>query len=66
MVYVFNCPVCNKDWDIDIPMDKYDDLKNKQHCPWCKSIIIRRIEWNGPASINGGYEAVAGRAQWQQ
>lgn len=53
MNYVFNCPVCNKDWDIDIPMNKYDEQKNKQFCPWCKSKITRRIEWTGTATGSG-------------
>lgn len=53
MNYVFNCPVCNKDLDVDIPMDKYSELKDKQYCPLCKGHITRKIEWTGTATGNG-------------
>ena len=49
----------------DIPIDKYDRLKNFQVCSKCGEEMIRIIEWTGPANNLGGYSAVAGRASWQ-
>lgn len=65
MIYQFYCAKCNKDFDVDIPMSEYDKEKTGQKCPDCNGPIRRVIQWEGPASINGGYEAVAGRAKWQ-
>lgn len=52
--------------ELDIPIEKYMDLKDKQRCPFCHKKLERVLEWTGTATINGGYEAVAGRAKWQQ
>ena len=65
MQYKFYCVNCDKDLFIDILMSEYDKEKSNQTCPVCKGPLRRVIEWNGPATINGGYEAVAGRAKWQ-
>ena len=65
MEYTFHCSKCNKDLEIELPMDKYTELKNSQRCPVCNSQLERKIEWTGSASINGGYEAVAGKGAWQ-
>lgn len=65
MTYQFYCDACKKDFDVDIPIAEYDVEKTNQTCPICKGPIRRVIIWNGPASINGGYEAEAGRAKWQ-
>ena len=59
MKYKFQCPTCNKTFDIDIPMAEYDNLKDKQLCPVClaldsNQVLLKRIiEWNGIASGNG-------------
>ena len=53
MIYKFHCSNCNIDHDLDIPIDKYMDLKEKQFCPFCKKKLIRVIEWNGTASGYG-------------
>ena len=53
MIYIFECPICNKDWDLDIPMKDYDLQKEKQYCPWCKSKLFRKIEWTGVAEGKG-------------
>ena len=65
MIYTFYCKNCNMEHELDIPIEKYTDLKDKQKCPSCSRKLERVIEWSGPATINGGYEAVAGRAKWQ-
>lgn len=65
MEYVFTCEHCKKKYTIEIPIEKYDDEKYVQHCPKCGALLKRKIEWNGSATINGGYESVAGRANWQ-
>ena len=59
MKYAFQCPTCNKTFDIDIPMAEYDNLKDKQLCPVClaldsNQVLLKRvIEWNGIASGSG-------------
>ena len=65
MEYKFYCPKCDKESLVEIPLKDYDDAKYNQTCKVCNGPIRRVIEWNGPASINGGYEAVAGKAKWQ-
>lgn len=53
MVYSFVCPKCGAQFDIDIPIVEYDELKNKQTCVYCNSILNRKIEWTGTATGNG-------------
>lgn len=54
MTYKFSCNTCKKTFDIDIPMAEYDSLKDKQLCPVCLAVLLKRvIEWNGIASGNG-------------
>jgi len=54
MLYRFFCEYCNNnDIEIDIPMNDYDKLKDKQVCPECNGKIKRFIEWNGIAEGNG-------------
>lgn len=65
MIYTFRCPECLKEFPIEIPINEYDKLKNSQRCYYCGGPLKRVIEWTGPATINGGYEAVAGKAKWQ-
>lgn len=65
MEYLFCCSKCGKRYYIEIPMERYDNDKNIQHCPRCDVLLERVLEWNGSATINGGYESVAGRANWQ-
>lgn len=65
MEYKFSCSKCKKNYIIEIPIERYSAEKNIQHCPRCNTLLNRVLEWNGPATINGGYEAVAGKAKWQ-
>ena len=65
MEYKFYCIKCKKDYLIDIPINEYDKEKSNQFCSKCSTPLRRVLEWNGPASINGGYEAVGGKAKWQ-
>lgn len=65
MNYPFKCPKCFFEVDIEIPMKDYSQLKDKQVCYKCGCKLERVIQWEGPATINGGYEAVAGKASWQ-
>ena len=66
MIYKFYCETCDMEHELDIPMDKYTDLKDKQKCPHCKNKLNRIIEWEGPCDMNGGgYEGIGGRAKWQ-
>lgn len=65
MTYTFKCPVCGAVRVVEIPISKYDTEKTKQFCTKCNKKMERVLEWDGPASINGGYEAVAGKASWQ-
>lgn len=65
MIYDFDCIICKKEIEVEIPISNYDKEKDKQKCPVCNSILKRKLEWKGPATINGGYEAIGGRAKWQ-
>ena len=51
--YTFCCTVCNKSFEIDIPMKDYDKEKNNQVCPECKGKLDRIIEWHGIAIGSG-------------
>lgn len=53
LYYTFHCNYCNVDTDLEIPISKYDELKNKQKCPFCKKEIHRKIEWTGTATGYG-------------
>ena len=59
MNYKFKCPVCRSTINIDIPIEDYDNQKDKQICPVCyavdsNQVLLKRvIEWTGIASGNG-------------
>lgn len=65
MTYTFKCPACGAVRAVEMPIFKYDTEKTRQFCIKCNNKMERVLEWDGPASINGGYEAVAGKASWQ-
>ena len=52
MKYLFKCKCGHKE-ELDIPMDKYDSLKDKQFCVLCRGKMNRVIEWTGVASGYG-------------
>lgn len=53
MNYKFYCKTCNMEHELDIPIEKYIDLKDKQKCPYCKKKLERIIEWTGVATGSG-------------
>lgn len=53
MIYKFRCPTCDMEHELDIPIAKYMDLKDKQRCPFCKKKLERVIEWSGVATGSG-------------
>lgn len=53
MDYNFYCKKCNKNHEIDIPMNEYSKVKNDQKCPDCNEKLERVIEWQGVASGKG-------------
>lgn len=59
MKYEFRCPVCRSTINIDMPIEDYDNQKDKQICPICyavdsNQVLLKRvIEWSGIASGNG-------------
>lgn len=65
MEYLFCCDKCKNRYSIEIPMERYSTDKNIQRCPRCSTLLERVLEWSGSATINGGYESMAGRAKWQ-
>ena len=65
MKYRFRCDKCIKVFEVDIPMNEYNQEKDKQFCSECNSKLERIIEWNGPACNLGGYSEVGGVANWQ-
>lgn len=65
MNYDFKCDNCNKTFEIDIPMDKYDMEKGSQICPVCNNILTRILRWEGLATNLGGYSEIWGVAKWQ-
>lgn len=52
MTYKFSCDRHGTFW-ISIPINEYDDKKNKQICPKCGEKLMRVIEWTGTASGSG-------------
>lgn len=52
MIYKFKC-IEHGIHEVDIPIYKYDEEKDKQQCPICNSIMKRVIEWEGIATGNG-------------
>lgn len=53
MIYKFYCKTCNMEHELDIPIEKYMDLKDKQRCPYCRKKLERIIEWTGVATGSG-------------
>lgn len=53
MTYKFGCSACNMEFDLDIPIEKYSDLKDRQKCPSCRKKLKRIIEWSGVATGSG-------------
>ena len=53
MYYKFQCPKCEHIEELDIPMEKYFELKDKQFCVLCRSKLERVIEWKGIAEGSG-------------
>lgn len=51
--YMFICKDCDIEQMLDIPMDKYDKLKDNQLCPLCKGKLERKLEWTGIATGSG-------------
>lgn len=41
------------DTELDIPIDKYTELRDKQRCPFCKNKLQRVLEWTGIATGSG-------------
>ena len=66
MEYKFRCNTCNTLVIREIPMDKYDSLKDSQTCNSCGNRLNRVIEWSGSCGNTGGYDSVAGKASWQK
>ena len=52
MDYKFYCIKCEKDVIVDIPMNKYNEEKDKQKCE-CGTPLRRVYEWNGIATGSG-------------
>lgn len=65
MLYRYKCITCGKYHYKNIPMDKYDELKDKQICDDDGSPLERIIEFEGSIGGTGGYDSVAGKASWQ-
>ena len=53
MTYKFYCKACDMEHELDIPIAKYMDLKDKQKCPYCKKKLERVLEWSGVATGSG-------------
>lgn len=53
MKYCFRCEKCNDIQNIEISMNDYDKLKDKQICSKCGAALKRVIEWNGIATGSG-------------
>ena len=54
MKYEFECELCKTQAEIDIPMNEYEDLKDKQSCPRCSGKMKRILAWQGCASLCSG------------
>lgn len=64
MVYKFYCS-CGHEVDINIPIERYDQEKNKQKCEKCGKTLKRKIEFAGSIGSTGGYDSIGGKAAWQ-
>ena len=53
MIYKFYCKACDMEHELDIPIAKYTDLKDKQTCPCCHKKLERVLEWTGVATGSG-------------
>lgn len=65
MIYDYKCERCDKDFEVEISINEYDKLKDKQFCPECKSKMTRVLSWEGFAVNIGGYSETGGIAKWQ-
>lgn len=53
MFYKFKCRKCQKEKEINIPMDDYDKEKGNQFCDECGCRMDRVIQWTGIAEGSG-------------
>ena len=53
MKYDYKCDKCNKTFELEISIKEYDEVKDKQTCPECKSKMTRVLSWEGFAIGHG-------------
>ena len=60
-LYDYHCDKCNKDIELEISINDYDQVKDKQTCPDCNSKLNRVLSWHGFAIGQGdGWYGKAG------
>ncbi len=51
--YDYHCEKCNKDFELEISINDYDKVKDKQTCSNCGSKLTRVLSWKGFAIGDG-------------
>jgi hypothetical protein len=67
MTYVFACPKCKETKELDMKIVEYEKMKEALDFPLCKCGIRMDRVYTPPSFLGstGGYDAVAGKASWQ-
>jgi putative FmdB family regulatory protein len=53
MKYDYHCESCDKTFELEISINEYDKVKDKQLCPNCNVKMTRVLSWNGFAMGKG-------------
>lgn len=64
MIYDFQCDKCNTVLEIEIPISKYDELKNKQFCSKCGEKLTRKLSFEGAINLPVGAYGIDGGKGW--
>lgn len=63
MTYDFKCEVCEKEVELNIPMDEYSEVKDKQTCD-CGGKLTRIQGWQGGVTLCSGMYGIDGKKGW--
>ena len=65
MTYIFRCPKCNEEVEIECKADDYETVRDSLMCEDCECKLERVFTpWSVGGSL-GAYDTVGGRASWE-
>lgn len=68
MTYVFACPECKSQKELDMKIIEYEKMKEHMDFPLCSCGTRMNRVYTPPSFLGstGGYDVVAGKASWQR